>query len=411
MRRLVGLLLVLGLFVATHALTARQPAPPTLILVSIDGWRWDYQQRVPVPNLQRLAARGVRADALIPSFPSKTFPNHYTIVTGLYPAHHGIIANTIRDAATGRMFSLGNLREVYDPMWWGGEPLWVTAERAGRRVAPYGWPGSATPIMGRTPNPLEAYDRSVTGSERVRTILQRLDAPVDERPTLLTLYFEDVDDAGHADGPDSEAVRDAAMRVDAYIGRLIDGLVQRQLLETTNIVVVSDHGMAATTSDRVVLVEDYISLDDVDISEINPTLGIFPKEGKLDAVYRALRNAHPRLKVYRREQTPAHWHYRDHARIPPIVGVADEGWQVMRRASLRDILTRLVRGDGGQHGYDPQTAPSMRGIFIAAGPSFKTGAQVRAFENVHVYNVLARAQRLMPATNDGDPAVARQLLR
>jgi len=219
-----------------------------------------------------------------------------------------------------------------------------------------------------------------------------------------------VDDAGHADGPDSQSVRDATIRVDSYLGQLTDGLEKRGLLDQVNIVVVSDHGMAATTPQRVVLVDDYISLDDVVISDINPTLGIFPKAGRHDAVLRALQHAHPRLKVYARERTPAHWHYRDHARIPPIVGVVDDGWQVMRRNSLKDILERVVRGSGGQHGYDPRAA-SMHGIFIAAGPAFRQGVTVRAFENVHLYNVLARVLGVTPAKNDGDPAVARRLLR
>ena len=161
---------------------------------------------------------------------------------------------------------------------------------------------------------------------------------------------------------------------------------------------------------RVVLVDDFISLDDVRISDINPTLGLFPKPGKEDAVFRALEHAHPRLKVYRRAQTPARWHYRDSARIPPIVGVVDDGWQVMQRSSLKDLLARVVNPTGGNHGYDPKYA-SMRGIFVAAGPAFKQGVTVRAFENVHVYNAIARVLGVTPAPNDGDPAVARRLLR
>jgi predicted AlkP superfamily pyrophosphatase or phosphodiesterase len=406
------LLILLWALLALRSPQAQQPPAlaPTVILISLDGWRWDYHTRAAVPNLRRLIARGVRAEALIPSFPSKTFPNHYTIVTGLYPGHHGIVANNIWDAATRRMFTLASRDEVRDPMWWGGEPIWVTAEKAGQRVAPFFWAGAEAPVAGYVPNPDDAYDESVPGSQRVRTVLERLDLPAGRRPTFLTLYFEDVDDAGHADGPDSQAVRDATMRVDAYLGQLTAGLERRRLLDQVNIVVVSDHGMAATTPQRVVLVDDYISLDDVVIADINPTLGLFPKAGRQAAVLRALERAHPRLKVYARERTPAHWHYRDHPRIPPIVGVADDGWQVMRRSSLRDILERVVRGAGGQHGYDPR-ARSMHGIFIAAGPAFRQGATVRAFENIHVYNVLARALGVAPAHNDGDPAVARRLLR
>jgi predicted AlkP superfamily pyrophosphatase or phosphodiesterase len=383
---------------------------PTVILVSFDGWRWDYHTRVPVPHLQRLIARGVRAEGLIPAFPSKTFPNHYTVVTGLYPEHHGIVANNIWDDASRRTFALDRRKEVSDAMWWGGEPIWVAAERAGQRTAPLFWPGSEAPIGGGRPANWAPYDEGVPASQRIRQVLELLDRPVAERPTFMTLYFEDTDTAGHDDGPDSQALRDAAIRVDAYLGQLMAGLERRGLLDRVNIVVVSDHGMAATSTRRVVLLDDYIALDDVTIVDINPTLGIFPDEGKADGVYRALRNAHPRLKVYRREETPAHWHYRDHPRIPPIVGVVDEGWQIMRRSSFESIMARTVRPAGGQHGYDPRVR-SMRGLFVAAGPAFKQGITVPAFENVHIYNALARILGVVPAKNDGNPEVARRLLR
>jgi predicted AlkP superfamily pyrophosphatase or phosphodiesterase len=382
----------------------------TVILISFDGWRWDYHTRIPVPNLQRLIARGVRAEALIPAFPSKTFPNHYTIVTGLYPGGHGIVANNIRDAATGRMFTLGARREIEDPMWWGGEPIWVTAERRGLATAPLFWPGSEAPIHGTRPRYWEPYNEELPGPARVERVLEWLDLPARDRPRFLTLYFEDVDTAGHDDGPDSQALREAVMRADGYLGQLVAGLERRNILDHVNIVVVSDHGMSATNTSRVVFVDDYISLDDVVISDINPTLGVFPKAGKEDAVYRALARAHRRLKVYRRHETPARWHYRDHPRIPPIVGVVDDGWQVMRRSSLIAIIERTARGEGGQHGYDPRSR-SMHAIFVAAGPAFKQGVTVPAFENVHIYNALARILGVPPVPNDGDPAVAQRLLR
>ena len=413
MRRvfLACLLIVLaGLAAAGRSQQQADSFEQTVILVSFDGWRWDYHTRIPVPNLQRLIARGVRADALIPAFPSKTFPNHYTIVTGLYPGQHGIVANNIRDAATGRMFTLGSRREIEDPMWWGGEPIWVTAERYGLPTAPFFWPGSEAPIHGTRPRYWERYDENLPGGARVDRILRWLDLPASERPRFLSLYFEDVDTAGHASGPDSEEVRDAVRRADGYLGQLIGGLERRGILDRINIVVVSDHGMSTTSSSRVVVVDDYISLDDVVISDINPTLGIFPKAGKEETVYRALANAHPRLKVYRRQQTPAHWHYREHPRVPPIVGVVDDGWQVIQRISLKDVLARAARAAGGQHGYDPRNR-SMHAIFVAAGPAFKQGATVRAFENVHIYGALAKILGVPPVKNEGDQAIAQRLLR
>jgi predicted AlkP superfamily pyrophosphatase or phosphodiesterase len=177
-----------------------------------------------------------------------------------------------------------------------------------------------------------------------------------------------------------------------------------------NIVVVSDHGMAPIDDARVIVADDYISADDVVISDINPTLGLFPKPGKEESVYRALVGANPHLKVYRRDATPERWHFRDHLRVPPILGVADEGWQVLRRTTFDGIKAGKITGGRGQHGYDPQLM-SMRAIFIAAGPAFKRGVTVAPFENVSIYTVLARILGVTPAPNDGDPSVATRLLR
>ncbi len=417
MGRLVGLILVVLLAVAAPA--ARQGAPagpgrpvlrPTVILISLDGWRWDYQDRFEAPNVRRLMAGGVRAERLIPSFPSKTFPNHYTLVTGLYPGNHGLVANTMVDTATGRRFTLSNRREVQDPMWWGGEPLWVRLQDRGQPAATMFWPGSEAPILGQHPRYWLPFDEDMPGAERVDRVLGWLDVADAARPTFLTLYLEEVDTAAHDHGPDSDAARDAVRRVDAHVGRLLRGLEQRMLLDHVNIVVTSDHGLAETSMDRVIVLDDYIALGDVHIVETGPTVSLIPSPGSEERVYTALANAHPRLRVYRRAETPPHWHYRTHPRIPPIVGVADEGWQVLARATAAERIARRLFGPHGEHGYDPQAAPSMHGIFAASGPAFRRAASVPAFENVHVYNALAAVLGVDPAPNDGDPAVAKSLL-
>lgn len=411
--RLVAI--VLGLLVASACATRnlevtpdQQPAP--LIIISLDGWRWDYETRAPAPTLRALAARGVRATNLIPSFPSKTFPNHYTIVTGLYPGHHGMVANTVRDPATGRMFVRTNVAEVRDPMWWGGEPIWVTAQRRGLNAAAMFWPGSEAPIGGLLPRYWKPYDASFPPAERVDQVLQWLDLPEAERPGLINLYFSDVDSAGHDFGPDAREVQDAIRRVDGYLQRLVRGLIARNMMSTVNLVVLSDHGMAAVDDERVVVLDDHVAAADVDVVDINPTLGIFPRAGKDAAVYAALDGAHPRLRVFRARETPPQWHYRDHPRIPPIVGVIDEGWQILRRTTINDIRAGRIRGERGNHGYDPALM-SMRGLFVAAGPAFRSGATVPPFENVHIYNALAAALGVTPANNDGNLEVARSLLR
>jgi predicted AlkP superfamily pyrophosphatase or phosphodiesterase len=388
---------------------SRAPGP-TLLLISLDGWRWDYHTKAPVKHLRSLMARGVRAEALIPSFPTKTFPNHYTLVTGLYPGDHGVVGNSMRDPRTGRLFAMHKREEVGDPMWWGGDPIWNAVQRAGRASAAMFWPGSEAPIGGRRPTYWTPYEQDRPNSERVDQVLAWLDLPAAERPAFITLYMSDVDGAGHSFGPDSPELQRALERVDDVLGRLLRGLERRRMLDTIDIVVTSDHGMAETSRQRVVFIDDVVNAPDGEIVDMNPTLGMWPRPGREEAVYRKLVTAHPRLTVYRRADTPAHWHYRRHERIAPLVGVVDEGWSIMRRASVIDAFARSIRRIGGNHGYDPRVQ-SMHALFVAAGPSFKQNVVVAPFENVHVYNVMCRALGIEPSPNDGDPEVARSLLR
>jgi predicted AlkP superfamily pyrophosphatase or phosphodiesterase len=392
------------------ALGAAQAAPSTVILVSLDGWRWDYHTKAQLPVLRGLMGRGVRAEGLIPSFPTKTFPNHYTLVTGLYPGHHGVVGNSMRDPHTGRTFSMSNRAEVAAPLWWGGEPIWNLVVRAGGRAGAMFWPGSEAPIGGLRPTYWEPYDHELPNDARVDRVLSWLDVPARDRPRFLTLYLSDVDSAGHQFGPDSVELVRALERLDSVLGRLVRGLERIGLAGAVNLVVTSDHGMAATSRQRVVIVDDLVPPADGDIVDLNPTLGVWPRAGREDAVYRRLAAAHPRLNVYRRRDTPAHWHYRDHERVPPIVGVMDEGWSIMRRASVAGAFARSPRRVGGNHGYDPQVR-SMQALFVAAGPAFRAGAVVPPFENVHVYTALCLVLGVAPPPHDGRPAVAGTLLR
>ena len=381
---------------------------PLTVLVSFDGWRSDYDVKAPAPALRALMARGVRAESLIPAFPTKTVPNHYSIATGLYPGHHGMIANVIRDPGTGRVFRRTDRAEVTNPMWWGGEPIWNTAQRQGLVAATMFWPGSEAPVGGMLPRYWREFDATVPAAARVDQVLAWLDRPKAERPSLVTLYFDEVDLMGHWYGPDSMQVRDAIVRTDAQLGRLVEGLSSRGVLDGANVVVVSDHGMAPTTQRQTIFVDDYVSLDDVEIADINPTLGVIPKAGRADAVYAALSHAHPRLNMYRAADTPESWHLRGQARVPPITGVADESWVVLRRADFAEYWKRSPTG--GQHGYDPGVR-SMRGIFVAAGPAFKSGAVVPAMENVNVYRAVALALGIEPRETDADPAEVAALMR
>lgn len=378
----------------------RAPGPAAaVLLVSIDGFRADYLDRPEAATLRGLAAEGVRARWLTPVFPSKTFPNHYSIVTGLYPEHHGIVSNTILDPETGRWFRISDARAVRDSSWWGGEPIWVTAVKQGLRSATFFWPGSEAPIEGVRPTYWERYDARVPDAERVRRVLDWLSLPPGRAPGFVTLYFSNVDHAGHEFGPDAPETDSAIARVDAAVGMLLAGLDARGLASKVDVLVVSDHGMAALSPERTIYLGDYVDLAGVTVVETSPVAALVPQPGREEEIYRRLHGADPHLAVYRKGETPARWHYRDNPRIPPVLAVADEGWR---------ISTRPRRAGGpaaglferGTHGYDP-AAPSMRALFIARGPSFPRGAIVPPFTNVHLYALMTHLLGLVPAPNDG----------
>ncbi len=374
---------------------------PILILVSLDGFRWDFLERGETPTLARLAAEGVHARRLIPSFPSKTFPNHYTLVTGLRPAEHGLVANNIWDPATEKLFGLSNRVAVGTGAWYGGEPIWVTAERRGIRTAPLFWPGSEAEILGVRPSYHQPYDGDMTPEARVDLILKWLELPPPERPGFLTLYFEDVDDAAHTFGPEPSAELAGALGVvDRAMARLVEGLERRGLDDRVDLLVVSDHGMASTSPERVILLDDYIDLETANVVDWNPVLGLWPSKENLDRVYEALAGAHSHLTVVRREEIPDRFEFAGHERIPPIVGIADEGWSI---SSSSDVARCPRCFDGGTHGYDHRLE-SMGALLVARGPSFRRATKIGPIENFHLYNAMCIVLGLDPAPNSGDPA-------
>jgi predicted AlkP superfamily pyrophosphatase or phosphodiesterase len=405
------LLIALAIF----AVACRTPAEVTpqssiLILISIDGFRWDYLDRYAPPNIRALAERGVRAEGLIPQFPSKTFPNHYTVVTGLRLANHGIISNNMRDPEIPGEFSLSNREVQADPRWWGGEPIWNTAERQGRVAAAMFWPGSETVIGGRQATYWTKYDDDLPHETRVERLLSWLKLPEGKRPSFMTLYYSDVDSAGHDDGPESDAVREALAAVDRSIGQLVQGVDALDLEDRVNYVLVSDHGMAALSRDRMIVLDELIDLDPDEVIDWAPVLGMTPKDGNVDALYSALNDKHPHLAVYRREQLPPEYGLGWHARLPAVIGIADEGWYITSRREVARWGTPGRGAPGGTHGYDARVK-SMQGLFIASGPRFRSNVLVRPFENIHIYELMCAVLGLVPAKNDGDPAVTRDMLR
>ena len=301
------------------------------------------------------------------SFPTKTFPNHYTIATGLHPANHGIISNTMYDEELGR-FSLGNREAVQDGRWWEGEPIWVTAEKQGLTSHALFWPGSEAAIDGVRPTEWFTYDNSIPGDERVDQILAWLDLPAEARPDFMTLYFSTVDSHGHRYGPEHANVGRALAEVDAHMQRLLDGLDARGLSDALNMLIVSDHGMSPTSQERVIILDDYIDLDDVFIVDYSPVAMINVRNGGTtpEALVRAL-DAAPNSSAYLRADVPAALNFRDHDRIPEVIMIADDTWSISTRSFFEDDP---ARADGGAHGYDPRLE-SMLSLAIAHGPAFR----------------------------------------
>ncbi len=387
-------LAALLVFLALAQLAAAQSRTPVL-LVSIDGFRHSYLEdpAYDAPNLRALAKEGVAADGMIPAFPSKTFPNHYTIATGLYPAHNGIVGNRMMDPVTKEVFSMSNREAVQNAKWWSGEPIWVTAEKQGCPTAPFFWPGSEAPIGGIHPAHVIAYDDAMPNSERVAKVLGWLS---DATPVcFVTLYFNDVDNAGHHFGPESQQVKDAIRKVDGNIGELVAGLKQKGLWGKVNLIIVSDHGMAATPISQRIALDDYVEESSYEFIDGSPVFVLNATNGDNSALVAKL-NQIPHLHAYLAKDVPARWHFSGNPRIGGVVAVAEEGWTF----ETRERMAHWRDAHLGNHGFE-NDLESMRAIFIASGPGFKGGNTLPAFENIHIYSLMTTLLGLKPAPNDG----------
>ncbi|MDP3406066.1 MAG: ectonucleotide pyrophosphatase/phosphodiesterase [Brevundimonas sp.] len=367
---------------------ARQNRPLT-ILISIDGFHPDYLMRGATPTLSALAAEGATG-VMRPSFPSVTFPNHYTLVTGLHPDHHGIVGNAFVDPVLGR-FSMASK----EAGWWDqAEPVWVTAEKAGLTAATMFWPGSETEIRGVRPTHWSPFDQTLTGDARVDRLLEWLDGPTP--PDLATLYFDIVDTAGHANGPGAEATTAAATAVDASIGRLMQGLEARGLEDRVNLVVVSDHGMAATAPERAIYLDDLIEASALQVIYAGAVAYLDAAPGREAEVEAALVRRHPHAECWTRATIPARLVLGTNPRVSSIVCSADTGWLLATRA-------RPVTRSGGAHGYD-NAASEMSALFIAHGPAIRRGVILNDLDSVDVQPLLGRMLGIAVPAGDGRAA-------
>lgn len=401
-RRFIFVILALLL---NGSLRAAVPAP--VLLISLDGFRWDYCElyEAETPNLRRLKAGGASAHGLIPVFPSNTFPTHYSIATGLRPSHHGIINNRFFDASSGRFFNYNQPASNHDGRWWGGEPIWITARRQGRASACYFWPGSEAEIGGLRPTFWKPYDYSVAFEARLAALMEWLKLPVKERPAVITFYFEETNSVGHSAGPGSQELGQAIKKLDAQVGAILARAETERI--ALNVVVVSDHGMTALSVERVVILDDYVDLDTVQVDFEGPVAGLRPNNGDVAALMAKLAKLPAQMKAFRVEDLPAQLAVTPNPRQPPVWVLVDEGWHLQRRSWFKAKQGAYSKGE---HGYAP-TFKAMQGVFIVHGPAFRAdGAGIEPVESIHVYNLLCAAAGLKPAANDGDERLVSALI-
>lgn len=381
-----------------------QQSKPYVVLVSLDGFRYDYTKKYSAPNIAAMAAKGASApDGMIPSYPSTTFPNHLALITGLYPEHHGIVANTFYDSARQQRYTYGDNETVRDGSWYSGVPLWSLAEQNQMRAACYFWPGSEAQIAGKRPSYYLKFDPTIPNDQRIEQVLAWLRLPAAQRPHFITLYMAEVDGAGHEHGPDSKETADAVKFVDMEVGKLIAGLDALHL--PIDLFVLADHGMESTSG-------GWITLDKfADLSQFKSAgpLMYAPNAADAEKAYQSLKGASDKFKVYRRADVPAELHYASNPRAGDPVVVAAGPYSIRARAPASGEPDKPP--SVGQHGYDPHLMPSMKALFVATGPDIRAGVTVQPFENVNVYPLIARILGLPIGKTDGDAKLLEGILK
>ncbi|KAI9926490.1 hypothetical protein MW887_004255 [Aspergillus wentii] len=391
---------------------------PTTIFISLDGFRADFLDRGLTPSLSSFIAAGVSPQYMLPSFPSVTFPNHFTLMTGLYPESHGIVGNTFWDPDLQEEFYYTHPSVSMQAKWWNAEPLWVSAEKRGLKTAVHMWPGSEAHIADMDPSLLDQYNGSEALSRKVDRILEFLDLPgkegestvVSERPQLIAAYVPNIDADGHNYGPNSTETRSTIARVDEMLGDLFSGIKDRNLTDIVNIVIVSDHGMATTANERLVQLDDLIDLNLVDHIDGWPSRGLRPKKPEdLETLKAQLANVAENyshaVEIYTLDTMPERYHFKNNDRIAPLWVIPKTGWAIVERPDFdveEAIRTGKTYHPKGIHGYDHEH-PLMRAIFMARGPSFphQPNSRLEPFQNVNVYNIICDSLGIEPLPNNG----------
>ncbi|XP_018775437.2 ectonucleotide pyrophosphatase/phosphodiesterase family member 3 [Serinus canaria] len=385
---------------------------PPLIIFSMDGFRAEYLETWSslLPNIEKLKTCGTHSKYMRAVYPTKTFPNHYTIVTGLYPESHGIIDNNMYDVNLNAHFSISG-EEKFKPAWWKGQPVWLTAMSQNLKAGTFFWPGSDVPIGGTYPTLYKIYNGSIPYEERVSGILKWLDNAQPERPDIYTLYIEEPDSSGHSFGPVSAGVIKALQAADKAVEMLMDGLKQRNLHKCVNLIVLADHGMEKTFCKKLEYMTNYFKEVDfylyagpaarIRAKNVPKDYFTFDSEGIVKNL--TCRRSPQHFKPYLTPDLPKRFHYANNIRIDKVHLLVERQWLAVRDKSYTFC-------DGGNHGYNNEFK-SMEAIFLAYGPSFKEKTEVDAFENIEVYNLMCDLLRITPAENNGTHGSLNHLLK
>lgn len=362
--------------------SATQQSRPYVILISIDGFRYDYADKYHAQHLLRLSGAGVRATAMQPSFPTLTFPNHYTLATGMYPSHHGLVDNHFYDRKRDAVYKVGNREAVEDGTWYGGVPLWVLAEKQKMISASYFWVGSESAIQNIRPTYYFRYQEKTGIDQRIQQVVNWLSMPEEQRPHLITFYFPEVDHMGHRYGPETDSVRKAVQFVDAAIGKMTEAVSKLNL--PVNFIVVSDHGMQQVSTSNIITLPDTPVLKPLKVAFGHEKVLLYGNnEAEIKAAYDFLKQHEDHYTAYLKKEAPERWHYGQedvYDRIGDIILLAEPDYAFgMSGKSIPP----------GHHGFDNNLA-NMHAIFMAWGPAFKSNTRIGTFENIHVYPLVAR---------------------
>lgn len=387
------------LFVMFLSLTAKAGDDVYNVVISMDGFRWDYPLWYDTPFLDEVAQKGV-SSSLIPSFPTKTFPNHYTLATGLYPDHHGIVANSFMDPETGKVFSLSNPETSGDPRYYGGEPIWLTAQKNGLHTAVFYWPGSDVPVQGKYPEIYHNYNDKpqLTFEERIDGIIKQLQKPEEERPRLIMAYFEEPDHSGHYTMPSSKQTRRVVEQMDSLMRILYYRIQGLPYADKVNLILLSDHGMTHLGADQQIRLYDYVNRDWVISAQSSIVTNIYVKKGCVKKVLEGLAKM-PHVRYWKRGELPERLHYGNNPRLGDIIVMEDIGWQ---------LVDNPEEVPGG-HGFD-NSLYEMHALFRAVGPSFRH-CEFPRFENVNIYPLLCHLLGVEPAPCDGRIENVKDILR